>query len=257
MARVLTCSLRIGWATHQHDVSLAIATQVFVNAGILIVYIINLLFAQRILRARQPEIGWSRAVGTLFKILWALIPTALILVITLTVISFYTLNMATRTDAIWIQRGSILFLLIVAFLPLPLVALTFVLPHSAKAVDFGHGSLRSKTLVLVIGSCICTTIAGFKVGTTWETPRPENDPTWYDSKAAFYVFNFTMEILILALYTPMRIDKRFHVPNGSSKRRSHAPVDRRDSESTENDESDLEKRESGPSNSAVLNDLHE
>ena len=167
MARVLTCCLRIGWATAQHDVSLAIAAQIFVQAGILIVYVLNLIFAQRILRAKQPEIGWSRIVGIFFKIIWALIPAALILVITLTVISFYSLKMSIESEAHWIQRGAILFLFIVAFLPLPLVAVAFALPGSAKEEEFGHGSVTSKALLLVAGTCLCCIIAGFRVGTTW------------------------------------------------------------------------------------------
>ncbi|KAH6681822.1 hypothetical protein B0J14DRAFT_648242 [Halenospora varia] len=43
MARVGTLVLRIAWATRQHNIRLAIAAQIFVNAGILVVYIVNLV----------------------------------------------------------------------------------------------------------------------------------------------------------------------------------------------------------------------
>jgi hypothetical protein len=46
-------------------------------------------------------------------------------------------------------------------------------------------------------------------------PRPAADPAWYDSKACFYVFNFGVEIIVVALYIVLRVDKRFHVPDGS------------------------------------------
>ena len=222
MARVLTCTLRIVWATKHHNVSLAIAAQIFVNAGILIVYIINLSLAQRILRARQPTVGWNRVLRILFRISYVLIGVALILVIVLTVMSFYTLDKPTISDATWIRKGAITYLLVVAASPLALVPLAFLLPHHPDAETFGQGSMRSQVIILMIGSCLCTLIAGFRAGTTWEPSRPSSDPAWYDSKACFYVFNFTCEIIILCTYTISRIDKRFHVPDGSSKRKSYA-----------------------------------
>jgi hypothetical protein len=46
-------------------------------------------------------------------------------------------------------------------------------------------------------------------------PRLVTNPPWYDSKACFYIFNFSLEILLLGILTFTRIDKRFFVPNGS------------------------------------------
>lgn len=240
MARVLTCSLRIGWATNHTNVSLAIAAMVFVNAGILIVYIVNILFAQRILRAKQPQLGWNPIMKVAFTVAYSLIGVALVLVIVLTVMSFYTLDISTLTDAKWIQRSAILYLLIITILPLVLLALAFGLPRPKYTESFGEGSLTSKAIILTIGSCLCVTIAGFKVGIVWSAPRPIANPAWYDSKAVFYVFNFTLEILILTLYTSTRVDKRFFVPNGSSKRRSYAVAE--DSEDADNADDDVEKK---------------
>jgi hypothetical protein len=48
-----------------------------------------------------------------------------------------------------------------------------------------------------------------------------NDPAWYHSRAAFYCFGYMLEIGILCIYVFGRVDKRFHVPNGSWKRRSY------------------------------------
>ena len=104
--------------------------------------------------------------------------------------------------------------------------------------------MASKAVILGVGSCLCITIAGFKVGVNWSDPRPISNPAWYDSKAAFYIFNFTLEIMILTLYTGSRVDKRFYVPKGSHKRRSYEISD--DSEDTDHVEGDIEKkRDSG------------
>ena len=245
MARVITCSLRIAWATEQHNVSLAIAAQIFVNAGILIVYIVNLIFAQRILRARRPDMGWHTLLRTFFRIMYALLGASLILIIVLTVYSFFTLNPAIHSYAKWIQRGAILFLLIVAALPLVMIPLAFALHPHANAETFGNGTVKSKAIVLLAGSTLCTLIAGFKVGTVWSAPRPVTNPAWYDSKAAFYIFNFTLEIMILCLYIGSRVDRRFHVPDGSSKVKSYATADVADSENESEKPESLRKKESG------------
>lgn len=224
MARVLTCILRIVWACEPQNVSVAIAAQIFVNAGILLVYIINLLFAQRILRARRPEIGWNVALRIFFRIVYVLIGIALILIIVMTVYSFYTLDPAIHSYAKWMQRGAILFLFLVALTPLIVLPLAMLLPRTSDE-HFGKHSMETKALILLAGACICTTIAGFKVGTLWSPPRAADNPAWYDSKAAFYIFNFTLEIILLSIYIPSRIDHKFHVPNGSSKRKTYRVPD--------------------------------
>ena len=177
MARVLTCVLRIVWACEPTNVSVAIAAQIFVNAGILIVYIINLLFAQRILRARRPEIGWNWGLRIFFRIVYVMIGAALVLIIVLTVYSFYTLNPAIHSYAMWIQRSAILFLFLVAATPLIILSLAFLLPRTSDE-HFGKHSMRTKAIILLAGACICTTIAGFKVGTLWSAPRAATNPAW-------------------------------------------------------------------------------
>ncbi|KIW86965.1 uncharacterized protein Z519_12430 [Cladophialophora bantiana CBS 173.52] len=217
MARIVTLCLRIGWATAPHDVQLAIAAQIFVNAGILIVYIINLILAQRILRASLPQIGWNPILRAAYKFLYIGIGVALAMVIASVVVSSYTLDPHTKSVCRDIQLAAITYLLIFTCLPAAHTALVLLLPRSGDAENFGKGSMKSKLIIVTSSACLCMLIAGFKAGITWETPRPVTNPPWYDSKACFYVFNFTLEIILLGILTFTRIDKRFFVPNGSKK----------------------------------------
>ncbi|KAI8623427.1 hypothetical protein F5Y19DRAFT_458590 [Xylariaceae sp. FL1651] len=216
MSRIITFILRIVWATRQHNVRLAIAANVFVNAGVLIIYIINLIFAQRILRAKQPYIGWHPSINIVLKIFYVGIGAALILVIYSVVQGAYTLDPYKLHAVRDIQLAAITYLLVFTTLPLWLLLVAhFLLPKSADEELFGHGSTRSKVIINVLSSCIAIFIAGFKAGTTWEAPRPVSNPAWYQSKPAFYVFSFVLELLILGLLTFSRVDKRFHIPDGS------------------------------------------
>lgn len=240
MSRVLTCCLRIGWATNHSNVSLSIAAEIFLNAGILIIYIINIIFAQRILRAKQPKLGWHWAVRAVFTTVYSLIGIALVMVITLLVMTFYTLDEATLVDATWILRGCLLYLLLVCLSPLLILALAYGLPRPEYTEEFGYGSINSKAVLVVMGSCLCATSSGFKTGVFWSPARPIADPAWYDSKAAFYCFIFSIEIMILGIYTVSRIDKRFWIPNGSGKRRTYVlPISK---ESVIDEHDDEEKR---------------
>ncbi|KAI1200685.1 hypothetical protein F5X97DRAFT_292592 [Nemania serpens] len=217
MSRIATFVLRMVWATHQHNVRVAIAANVFVNAGVLILYVVNLIFAQRILRAKQPSVGWHPSIGVVLKAFYVGIGAALILVIYSVVQGSYTLDPYKLRAVRDIQLAAITYLLVFTTLPLwLLLAAHLLLPKSADAELFGHGSMRTKVIINAVATCICITISGFKAGTTWEPPRPASDPAWYHSKPAFYVFGFVLEICVLSLFTFSRVDKRFHIPDGSS-----------------------------------------
>jgi hypothetical protein len=241
----MTMTLRISWAAKPGDASLALAAQIFTNAGILIVYIVDLVFAQRILRALQPTIGWNSVIRKIFRLLYIVIGCALVLIIVFIVYGSFTLSASFHTAEMWILRAISLYLLIFAALPLILVPLAWLLPNSDKAETFGHGTIGVKSVIVLIGSSLATIIVGFRIGTSWSPPRPIDNPAWYDGKPAFYCFNFMLELLILLLYTSVSIDKRFHVPNGSSKRQTYQIPERQGSESgTEAGEGELEKKDS-------------
>lgn len=217
MARTITLVLRIALATRPHNVRLSIAANILVNAGVLLVYIINLILAQRILRAQQPRVGWHPVtrIGTITQ--YALIADALGLAITATVVSAYTLNADTQRQWRDVQLAAMTYLLVFTCLPLLHILLAVILPPSRQAESFGQGGVLPKVAIVAVSSCLSVLIAGFKVGVSWSPPRPKIDPAWYHSKASFYVFSFVLEILILCVLTLSRIDKRFHIPNGSTR----------------------------------------
>ncbi|RDW72743.1 uncharacterized protein DSM5745_07915 [Aspergillus mulundensis] len=217
MARITTLTLRIVWANRPHNVRLGIAANIFVNAGILLVYIINLILAQRILRAKQPHIGWHPIPRKGSKVFYWLLPAALIMVITAIVVMFYTLDPVTRADCRDVQLTAITYLFFFTCLPLLHIIPAVALPRSKQEETFGEGSMLAKIVILTASTCLCILVSGFKMGSLYRPLRPVSNPAWYHGKPAFYVFNFVLEIMILCLLTFSRIDKRFWIPNGSTK----------------------------------------
>lgn len=215
MARIVTMIMRIVAACYPHDVQIAIAAQIFVSAGVLILFLINLVFAQRILRAAHPHFGWHKAFSITFTVLYALIGAMLAMVITATVQSFYTLNPHTLNIDRDLQRTAGTYLMVVSFLPIPMVILGLVVPRKTRVEKFGSGRWRSKVTILLSSSILLCLGAAFRSGTNWKAPRPVNDPAWYHAKWCFYFFNFVIEIIIVYLYALLRVDRRFHIPDGS------------------------------------------
>jgi MFS family permease len=215
--------LRIASLSIPANVNLAIAASVFVAAGVLILYIINLLFAQRILRSLHPRFGWHLAVSVIFRVLYALVAFTLVIVITATVQSFFTLKPRTRTIDRDLQLYGSTFLMLISFLPILIVGGSLVIPRKSVPEKFGQGRHRSKTITLLVGTILCCLGAAFRCGTSWKHPVPLTQPRpAYYSKACFYIFNFTVEIVVVYLYGIMRVDRRFWVPNGAKGQGSYA-----------------------------------
>lgn len=214
MARIVASTMRLVWSTHHNNISIAIAANIFMAAGVLLLFVINLIFTQRVMRATHPTWAWSRWFSLMFKVYYGSIVIMLIALITATVQSFYTLNPHTRHIDRTIQLVGSTYFAVASFLPLPLLAINYALPRSSGVEKFGEGRMRTKVYTLIFTSTILTFGAAFRAGTSY-LPRPVSDPAWYHSKAAFYCVNFLIEIIVVAAFAVLRVDKRFHVPNGS------------------------------------------
>ncbi|KAK1834311.1 hypothetical protein QBC39DRAFT_398082 [Podospora conica] len=216
MARILALTMRIVWAAYPTNISVAIASQIFTAAGVLLLFVTNLIFTQRILRAYHPFFGWHPLVTRLFHILVALVVAVLLLVISATVQSFFTLDPSARDADRTIQLVAAVFLATVAGLPLPAAAAALVVPRRTRVDRFGEGTFRAKFRLLVTTTALLFAGAAFRAGAAFH-PAPLRAPeTWYHSKPAYYLANFGVELAVVYLYALARFDKRFYVPDGSS-----------------------------------------
>ncbi|KAK0629681.1 hypothetical protein B0T17DRAFT_526144 [Bombardia bombarda] len=215
MARIVALSMRIVWAAHPRNVSVGIASQIFTAAGVILLFVTNLVFAQRIIRAYHPFFGWHRAVGVFFKLLYGSIVAILIMVISVTVQSFFTLDGPTRRTDRDVQLFCATYLAVMSFLPIPLVLLAVMVPRRTRIDRFGQGHFRTKFALLGFTATLLAAGAIFRA-TVGYAVRPLNDPAWFQGKACYYCFNFMIELIVVYTYALSRFDKRFHVPNGSS-----------------------------------------
>lgn len=215
MSRILTSILRIASVSLPQNIRLALAAQIFLAAGVLILFIINIIFAMRLVRSTHRSFGWHPAFGITFNILFVVIAATLIMVITGTVQSFYTLNLQIRATDRSLQLYGSTLLAIVATLPLPMAALTLLIPYSPLD-EFGTGRLRTKVIVLLISTTLLSIGAWYRCAITWQTPVPRSQPLpGYLGKAPFYILNFLFEFQTVIMYAVLRVDQRYHIPNGA------------------------------------------
>jgi hypothetical protein len=216
MSRIAANVLRLVWATRPKNADVALVAAVFLNAGILLVYIINNLLAWRIVRASIPNIGWNKGIRVINRImLWGVLG----LIIPLIVVIILRVKQPTlphiMTASTVLTRLAQTYFLIIAIEPAILLPIAYIKSRNGPTDPFGKGSWNSKFIVLGISTTLALIEAGFRCGTTWAPAPLASNPAWWDHKAAFYCFNFMIDIFILATFLVGRIDRRFWVPNGA------------------------------------------
>lgn len=216
VARIVGLSLRLAWAAEPTNINLAIAAAVFTSAGVLLLFVLNLVLALRVLRGWHPRFGWSNGVAWVFKCLVASILAVLVMVVVCTVRTLFTLDAGARQSMRDVLLFAGVYVTVVAFLPALAMALTVVVPRKGPHENFGKGSLWTKTLLVAGTSLLLTAGAGFRTGANF-APRPIGQPAWWHSKPAFYCFNFAIELVVVFVYLVFRFDQRFYVPDGSSR----------------------------------------
>ncbi|KXJ86922.1 hypothetical protein Micbo1qcDRAFT_168013 [Microdochium bolleyi] len=247
MARSIAMIMRIVWASNSTNVRIALAANIFSQAGVIIIFIANLFFAQRLFRAYLPSAGWHKATGLALKFLVGCVIACLVMVIVTVVHSSYSLDRAAQDKDRKVQLFAGTFFAILAFVPVPVILSAVLISRhkrsnsqavsddtsssspddkqprqaqlmgsraSGRPEKFGTGRLRTKVRLILFTSVILTLGAAFRVATNFAA-RPANDPAWYHSRACYYCFNFVIEIICSALYAAVRFDRRFHVPNGA------------------------------------------
>ncbi|KAK4543587.1 hypothetical protein LTR36_005482 [Oleoguttula mirabilis] len=221
--RIMANALRIAWSCYPDSVKLGIAAMVFVYAGIILLFIANLFFTQRIVRSQHPHFGWTKPFSIALPVLLVIIIGSILALIVGVILSFYTLNQKTLTRIRDIQLYGETLYAVVAFLPIPIVITSALARRhpsirNNEAIDkFGSGTMRAKiALVLVSATFLCLG-ASWRAATLWLPAEDSTNPVhpWYFHKEFFYVFDFTIEICVILSWLALRIDQRFFIPNGA------------------------------------------
>jgi hypothetical protein len=217
----------MAWAAHPRNIRVAMAAMIFVYAGVILLFIANLFFVQRLVRAQHPHFGWSKPFSLALPVLLFITIGTILSLISGVILEFYSLKESVAHAVRIIQIYGSTFYACIAFIPLPIALIsTLVRQHPrikmTQTVDkFGEGSMTAKVIIVVVSSIFLTLGAAYRSGTTWLPPIPlmlDGQPVegpWYFSRGSFYAFNFSIELFMVWFWLAVRIDKRFIIPNGA------------------------------------------
>ncbi|KAF1947843.1 hypothetical protein EJ02DRAFT_461382 [Clathrospora elynae] len=221
--RIITMSLRIAWACYPRNVGLAIAANVFVYVGTIILYMLDWFFVQRIIRAQHTHIGWSTPYRIFHRVGLACLVIVLLMLIIGQIWQFFTLDQEKIHDFHGLFLTAQTYFTIFCLAPAVLVAISLVIPRT-EVEKFGAGRLRNNIIILLVSVTILSIGQIFRCVLAWIPPTPLADVQRgtielprYLTKACFYCFNFGTEIMVIMIFAIVRVDLRFHVPNGSRK----------------------------------------
>ncbi|KAI8937173.1 hypothetical protein NX059_006385 [Plenodomus lindquistii] len=221
--RIVTMILRIIWSSYPRNTGLAIAANIFVYVGTIILYGVNWFFVQRIIRAQHTHLGWSTPYRIFHRGALVLLIIALLILIVSQVTRNFTLNQNKLDIFRALFLASQTYFTIFCVAPAVLVAISLIIPRT-EVEKFGAGRLRVNITILLVAVAILSTGQIFRCVLAWipqfplpEVQRGSTPLPWYLSKPCFYLFNFVTEIAVVIMFAVGRVDLRFHVPNGSRK----------------------------------------
>lgn len=205
--RVLACAVRMAWASRPDSVRIAVASQVLLQAGVLLLLLLNLILAERVLLGRRPGPRARRCLRVLLGAMSALTVSALIMVVVSIIVSVYSLDQSTIERCRDVQRAAASYLVVLAVAP---AALLSVAPLFSTEPTPRVTTLRRSEVAVVLSSCLlCTLNAGFKAGVVWARPKSLFDPAWYHSRSCLYTFVLGTEVVALVLLLATRADLKF------------------------------------------------
>jgi hypothetical protein len=182
---------------------------------------IDWFFVQRIVRAQHQRLGWSTPYRIFHRGALAVLIITLIMIILVNIWQFFTVSSTKLHVFRALALTGQTYFTIFCFAPAILVLVSVLIPRT-EIEKFGAGRLRVNITILLIAVTVLTTGQLFRCVIAWipQTPvfnsagQPVPQP-WYLHKACFYVFNFVTEIVVVIMFALVRVDLRFHVPNGS------------------------------------------
>ncbi|KAK6819716.1 hypothetical protein PG987_016199 [Apiospora arundinis] len=214
LIRAIALLMRIVWASNSRNVQIAMAANILTMAGTVIAFIVNLYFTQRIVRGFHPKFGWSTPARLIFRFLVGGVVASILMVIAVTVQSFYTLDASVIASDRIAQLFAATFLATLAFVPIPVLIAAAIIPKRFQKEKFGEGSWAGKMVLVLFTSTLLSLGAWFRVSTNYAS-RPLNDPAWYHGRAPYYCFNYVVDLIVTYTYMIFAFHRRFHIPDGA------------------------------------------
>jgi hypothetical protein len=213
MVRVVSCTMRIVWSFRLDNFSIVLAALIFENAGVVVLFAVNIVLTQRILRAIHPNFGWHSVVSKVVFGLLASVPAIICWNIGALTAGFFTQDSKKAS----VYHSFVLFgacyTTFLSTIPIWVVGLAGAIPSPTKIERFGIRRFRYKVILLLFSAAILFAGALLRL-LAGIYGHPTVSPGTIDSKSVFYATGFMLEIIVVISYAVFRFDLLFHIPDG-------------------------------------------
>lgn len=132
-----------------------------------------------------------------------------------------------------IRKFASVWFIIFVFAPIPIVLVAKYTSSSEQ--NFGKkGSLMTKVIIVLVTAAVLSNFypmlshfyftnpmtalsTGVRISGVFSPRRSPNNPFWFETRAAFYVFLGVLETCVVALFAVTEVDQRFFVPGKAEK----------------------------------------
>lgn len=181
--------------------------------SVVVLFAVNVVFTQRILRAIHPHFGWNPIVSKFFLALLVSVPMVIVWNIISLTLEFFTLDPKTSITARHLLFFGGSWNLLLCMFPIFVIGLASSIPSPTPIEKFGAGRFRFKIILLLFAAFTLSVGTLIRlIGAAWAFPI--DAPGLIDSKTTFYTTGFMLEIIVVFVYAVGRIDLKFYVPDG-------------------------------------------
>ncbi|KAK4653237.1 hypothetical protein QC762_511668 [Podospora pseudocomata] len=204
LLRILALSLRIAWSVHPSNLRLEIAAVVLSMAGIILLYIANLIITRRWVRD-YVIFGYRTLVKGFFRFWAAVVIICLVMAVVVSVNCYFTHDGVILRECRNVLLVAVAVLTFVAFIPVLTVGVVMVGDlEDHEVIDGEYSRFRSRSGLLAVTALLLTLEAGFRLGVMFD-PRPWGEERWYHSRAAYYCLGYVLEVVVVWLLTGGRV----------------------------------------------------
>ncbi|KAK0716703.1 hypothetical protein B0T21DRAFT_454450 [Apiosordaria backusii] len=223
LLRILALSLRIAWSVNPNNTRLEITAVILSMAGIVMLYIANLLITRRWVRD-YAVFGYRTLVKGFFRFWIAVVVICLVMAIVVSVNRYFTYDRAILEEFRAVALVAVTILTFIAFLPVITVGVVILGGmEDQEFIERENTRFRARSLLLVTTALLLTLEAGFRTGVMFD-PRPWGQERWYHSRAAYYCLGYLLEVGVVYLLIGARVSMGFRT---GEVYKGHWPGDRR------------------------------
>jgi hypothetical protein len=218
ISRVVSMSLRIAWTANVTNKNIAIASNIFLNAGVLLLYIVNMLLTHRFVLTIFPHLPTKKTAP--YNLAFFLYVGSALPLLILVVVPGVQLFLSSDLNTIHIDRDILRFAqcYLTVFVAAPVIAIiastSIYFFASKKASGLGAGEVSLRAGVLFIAGSLLIWIQAVKILQIFYTATPETplNPPWYLQRPILYSGFFLPELLVLIIYSVVTIRHRYVMP---------------------------------------------